>query len=94
MMQPNRTNSPWTPELQKCVLGLAGKGMSATAIAGEVGMTKNQIIGWFNRHHIGGFRRPNRKPYNGPTTVDRLRAWHDKMNKLVPPERRIDLSNW
>jgi hypothetical protein len=72
----NASNSPWTPELQATVRRLFVEGVITREIGRQVGMSKNQIIGWLNRHELKGRDRD----YDGPTTLDRLRAHQDKMN--------------
>jgi hypothetical protein len=82
--------SPWTLELEKRVIALRGDGLSASAIAAELGMTKNQIIGRLYRQAhpergtyawrmcgLGGSK------YDGPTTLDRLQAYHDKLDAAL-----------
>jgi hypothetical protein len=83
----NEQNSPWTPELQNRVLALQEQGLSRSKIATEVDMTKNQIIGRLYRQahperstyawRVFGQRDSD---YDGPTTLDRLQAYHDKMD--------------
>jgi hypothetical protein len=83
----NEQNSPWTPELQNRVIALQSLGLSRSQIAAQVGMTKNQITGWLDRR-----AHPERTTYawrvlaqrdcdyDGPTSQDRLQAYHDKMD--------------
>jgi hypothetical protein len=92
----NASNSPWTPELQATVRQLFAKHKTATEIGHQVGMSKNQIIGWLDRQglkrrELNPYRlsrreqarereRTARCDYDGPTTLDRLRGYQDKMN--------------
>jgi hypothetical protein len=79
--------SPWTLELEKRVIALRGQGLSASVIAAQLGMTKNQIIGRLYRQahperatYAWRVRGSQEYDYDGPTTIDRLQAHHDKMD--------------
>jgi transposase-like protein len=71
-MATNASNSRWTPELRLQVEKLAAQGLRMREIGAQVGMTKNQIIGWLNRNY-----------YDGPTMEDRLDALHAKMDEAL-----------
>jgi hypothetical protein len=89
-------SSPWTPELQLTVRRLFAKCLTTSEIGRQVGMSKNQIAGWLDRQGLrrrepNPYRLTRREQarereltarcdYNGPTTLDRLQAYHDKMD--------------
>jgi transposase-like protein len=70
-MATNAYNSRWTPELRLQVEKLASQGLKMRDIGAQVGMTKNQIVGWLNRNH-----------YDGPTMEDRIKAMHAKLDAV------------
>jgi hypothetical protein len=82
--------SPWTPELQNRVIALQEQGLSRSKIASQLDMTKNQITGWLDRRahperatyawRVLGQRDSD---YDGPATLDRLQAYHDKMDAAL-----------
>jgi hypothetical protein len=95
----NASNSPWTPELQATVRRLFAKHKTATEIGRQVGMSKNQIAGWLDRQGLkrrepNPYRLTRREQarerectarcdYDGPTTLDRLQAYRDKMDAAL-----------
>jgi hypothetical protein len=77
-------NIPWPKEIQDHALALASDGLTASQIAHELHMTKNQVVGWFYRNKAGLLRHLSRRPlYSGLTTLDRLKAYHDKMDAAL-----------
>jgi hypothetical protein len=75
--------SPWTSELQETVRRLFAEGITAREIGRRVGMTKNQIIGWCDRQGL------TRRARHVPTTLDRLRAYHDKLDAALAEDKSI-----
>jgi hypothetical protein len=79
-------NSPWTPELQARVLELSKAKVPRSRIGEMTGLSKNQITGWLDRQAhpertTYAWRRLGlRDYYDGPTTLDRLQAYQDKLN--------------
>jgi hypothetical protein len=62
--------SPWSKEMKDRVRGLAREGFSAGAIGRQVGLTKNQIIGWVDRNCPAGTlhgRQPKRGRHKYPS---------------------------
>jgi hypothetical protein len=92
----NAAKSPWTPERQETVRRLFAKRLTTSEIGRQVGMSKNQIAGWLDRQGLkrrepNPYRLTRREQdrerkltarcdYDGPTTLDRLQAYHDKVN--------------
>jgi hypothetical protein len=75
--------SPWTSELQETVRRLFAEGINTKEIGRRVGLTKNQIVGWLDRHDL------KYREYDGPTTLDRLRAYHDKLDAALAEDKSI-----
>jgi transposase-like protein len=77
--------SPWTPEVQETVRRLFATGIFITEIARHVGMSKNQVSGWLDRHDL-----KRKAPAPLPATLDdRLCAYHDKLDAALAECRSI-----
>lgn len=61
-MQPNHVNNDWTPERTDALMALWSKGLSASAIAREIGGSRNAIIGKVHRLGLTGRKTIVRKP--------------------------------
>lgn len=77
------TDSPWTPDVKARALELAEIGMKAEAIGAELRLTKNQVIGWFNRNHRGALLYSVNKVKLKSTMKNRLQVLNDKMDRLL-----------
>lgn len=80
---PRHPGSPWTSELQETVRRLFAEGIIISGIARHVGMTKNQIIGWLDRHDL------KRRAHAVTTTLDRLQKYHDKLDAALAEDKSI-----
>jgi len=74
----NPQPTAWTPDRLSRLLDLVARGRGPSAIAQELGVTKNTVSGKMHRMGLDGMRRPPDE-----TTNDRLDALHAKMDELL-----------
>jgi transposase-like protein len=71
---------------------LAADGVSNTAIADKVGVTRQTVVGWRGRYEEGGLRGLEDEPRSGrPRLVDHRAI---VAATLKPPPKRLGVSHW
>src|SRR5580765_4442449 len=71
---------------------LAADGMSNTAIAEQVGVSRPTVISWRQRYTAGGLAGLDDRPKSGrPRTVDRAKILAET---LTPPPAKLGVSHW
>ena len=71
---------------------LAADGMSNTAIAEQVGVSRPTVISWRQRYTAGGLAGLDDRPKSGrPRTVDRAKILSET---LTPPPAKLGVSHW